>query len=292
MESLFFNLSDSGFEESFLANSKSGVIKRVAISQGLLFLNAKILKPKSIKLKYIDRMAMIVISKEGFLEIVGQEKRLKIKNGEVSIYISTKQDFELKFSKNSNCVVIFVADFFIKHYLNGNSNNIADFLYEKLQKSIVLKELLSVPLSASLNYLTNKIVQIKVKENNSILRMQIDVLELLYEIFSLLEIENLGASKEELEIIKKAQKALLKDIQNPPTIKELALICKVNESRLKKVFKKVTKKTIRKYLQEKRLEYAHILVKSQNYTMGQVARMVGFKHQYYFSQLYYSKYDK
>jgi len=115
MESLFFNLSDSGFEESFLANSKSGVIKRVAISQGLLFLNAKILhKPKSIKLKYIDRMAMIVISKDGFLEIVSQEKRLRVKNKEVSIYISTKQNFELKFSKNSHCIVIFVADFFIK----------------------------------------------------------------------------------------------------------------------------------------------------------------------------------
>jgi len=176
--------------------------------------------------------------------------------------------------------------------LNGNSNNIADFLYEKLQKSITLKELLSVPLSASLDYLTNKIVQIEAKENNAILQMQIDILELIYEIFTLLEIENLGANKQELEIVKKAQKAMLKDIQNPPTIKELALICKVNESKLKKVFKKVTKKTIRKYMQEKRLEYAHNLVKSQDYTMGQVARMVGFKHQYYFSQLYYSKYDK
>jgi len=292
MESLFFNLSDNGHEESFILNSKSGVIKRVDISQGLLMFNAEVSKPKNLTLKYIDKMAMIVIVKDGCLEIMSKDSYISVEEAEVSVYLSTKQDFELKFSKNSNITVVFVADFFIKRYLNGDDNSIVDFIYTKLNNSISLEELLNVPINISLNYLTTKVQEAKSSSSSQILRRQIDILELLYEIFNLLEVKNYGASHEELKIVKNAKKTLLSDINTPITVKELALICNVKENRLNRVFKKVTKTTIKKYLQDIRLQYAHILIKSRKYTMGQVAKKVGFKHQYYFSKLYYSKYSK
>ena len=60
-------------------------------------------------------------------------------------------------------------------------------------------------------------------------------------------------------------------------------MCATNESKLKKIFKKVYKTTIYGYIQKLRLEKANLLLKEQSLNIGEIAKEVGYKHQGHFS---------
>ena len=95
---------------------------------------------------------------------------------------------------------------------------------------------------------------------------------------------------EELEIANKAKSVLVQNLQNPPTIKQLARKCATNESKLKKYFKKVFQTTIYSYIQKMRLEEANLLLRDKYLNIGEIAQKVGYKHQGNFSALFYKTY--
>jgi AraC-like DNA-binding protein len=96
--------------------------------------------------------------------------------------------------------------------------------------------------------------------------------------------------EEELAIASRAKSHLLSSFKNPPTIETLAHLCATNESKLKKVFKKVYKSTIYAYVQRLRLEEANLLLREECMTIGEVAKRVGYKHQGHFSKLFFETY--
>jgi len=288
MESLFFNLSDRGYQHSFVYKNNSSYIKRVDVSQGLLFFDIELKDKKfSLSFKYIDSTLMIIVVKSGFLEM----KNEVITPG-MNLLISTKQDFNLNISKNSRALIIFIADFYLKQFLNSSNKNPANLLYSKLQENFSLKNILSISLNPHILYLTNSLLKTDISKNNSAIKIKLQLLEILLYAFEQFKLYENSASDFELELVKKIQDTLSRQMQNPPTIKELSHICSVNETKLKKVFKKVTNSTIRSYLQDIRLEFAHTLFKTTTYTKGEIAKKVGYNHQSYFSTLYKKKYSK
>ncbi len=296
MESFFFNITDTRYKVTELFSLKDEYLRRVDISNGIVFLEGKLFnKNKQIHLKNLDRMVMIVMAREGALSIQDHidDSKVSVKEGEISIYCSSRQDMTLTMeqTKRSDVFILFVADFFLKRYLSNQQNEPIDFLYSKIQKEISLEHIYTQPIDALSLYIVEKILNISQNDCMQSIRAEHRVIEFIIHRFSLLDILVEGISPEELELASRAKAVLLQDFIHPPTVQVLAHLCATNESKLKKVFKKVYQTTLYGYVQKLRLDEANVLLREENLTIGEIAKRVGYKHQGHFSKLFFATYD-
>ena len=291
MESLFFNTPNQRYQSSELFKKSNEYLIKVDISNGIFFYDISLKnRIKTIQLKNLDRMIMIPVVKHGSLTIENHfdNKKYKIKENSVLIYGSSKQDFTL--SANGEIFILFIADFFLKRYLSFDNNEPIDFLYETIQDEVVLKEINRQPIDALSLYLIEKIIHTREDKNMRSIRCMHRVMEFITHRFSLLDMVDEGIEEDELAIASRAKRQLLSSFKNPPTIEVLSHLCATNESKLKKVFKKVYKSTIYSYIQQLRLEEANLLLREEQMTIGEIARRVGYKHQGHFSKLFFETY--
>ena len=173
-----------------------------------------------------------------------------------------------------------------------DNDEIVDYIYNILQEEISLKNLSSLPVDALSEYLINEITAIE--NTNSLMKSiktENKVIEFLIHRLGLVDLNVQRITNvEELEIANKAKSVLVQNLQNPPTIKQLARKCATNESKLKKYFKKVFQTTIYSYIQKMRLEEANLLLRDKYLNIGEIAQKVGYKHQGNFSALFYKTY--
>lgn len=95
--------------------------------------------------------------------------------------------------------------------------------------------------------------------------------------------------KYDLDKIRLARQKLFEDIQNAPTIEELAGIVGINQQKLKMGYKIVYGNTINKSLREERMERASLLLIT-GMSVKQVAYEVGYSNQSHFSARFKEKY--
>jgi AraC-like DNA-binding protein len=277
LDSLFFNITDRSYKRE-----ENSEFTRVDISNGVLFLESD--KAFEFKLKNLDRMLILTYLKNGKLTLINHitDKKLQAKNSQ--IFASTRQDITIK--ADGDIFVLFIADFFLKRYLNSNQNNPIDYLYQKIQKEISLELVDSKSIDALSLYIIQKITQ----ANTSSIKCEHNIIELIMHRFSLLDIIDPTINPDEIEIATKAKNHLLKTFINSPTIAELSHVCATNESKLKKSFKKVYKTTIYSYIQKLRLKEANLLLIEQSLSIKEVALKVGYKHQGHFSKLFFENF--
>ena len=296
MDSFFFNITDKRYKSTDLYANKEEYIRRVDISNGIVFfdINLNNNEEKKFPIKNLDRMSVLSVVNDGAFSLYDnvQQKEYRSKKDEMNIYCSSRQDFTLTINKaeKSNIFILFIADFFLKRYLSSDQNEPIDFLYNKIQGELSLELIESCAVDALSLYSIDKIINSKLYNNMTSIRCEHSVIEFMIHRFSLLDIYDNSINEEELEIAKKAKSYLLKNFVSPPTIHILAHLCATNESKLKIVFKKVYKMTIYSYIQKLRLEKANQLLKDQVLNIGEIAKDVGYKHQGHFSKLFYETY--
>jgi AraC-like DNA-binding protein len=291
MESLFFNTPTQRYQQTEFFRHGDEHLLKVDISNGIFFYNISLKsRTQTIKLKNLDRMIMIPMVKHGGLSITNHfdNKRDSIKENSIVIYCSSRQNFSLDIK--GDVFILFVADFFLKQYLSFDINEPIDFLYEKIQSEVILEQINQQPVDALSLYIIEKILNTKDDKNMQSIRCMYRVMELITHRLSLLDMVDDRIESDELEIASRAKNQLLKSFTNPPTIKILAHLCATNESKLKRVFKKVYKSTIYSYVQKLRLEEANLLLREEQMSIGQIARMVGYRHQGHFSKLLFETY--
>ena len=291
MESFFFNITDTKYKATKLFKN----INRVDISNGIVFLEAKSLKQeRTIELKNLDRMVILVMVNgvEVSIEDHIQKQKSVVKEGDIGIFCSSIQDMTISLTKSDklDVFILFIADFFLKRYLSGKKNEPIDFLYQKLQQDTSLEKIEFLPIDALNLYSIEKLLNVSSTDKMQSIRAENYVIEFIIHTFSLLDIFVEEVTKEELELASRAKAILLQDFISPPTIKEIAHLCATNESKLKKVFKKVYHITIYGYVQKLRLEEANLLLKEKNLTIGEIAKKVGYRHQGHFSKLFFATY--
>ncbi len=291
MESFFFNITDTGYKISEIFKNSNERIRRVDISNGVIFLDICVNSSREFNIKNLDRMLMISVVKRGSLNARDNvsEQNYKTKDGEISVYCSSRQDISLKFGQEgeSEVFILFVSDFFLKRYLTANLNEPIDFLYNKIQGEISLELINKQSTDALSLYVVDKIINAELSANMNGIRCEHSVIEFLIRRLSLCDMLPEDISDEELRISKKAKDVLLQKFSNPPNIQLLAHLCATNESKLKKTFKKTYQSTIYNYVQKLRLEEANILLKERTLTIGQISKKVGYKHQGHFSKLFF-----
>lgn len=297
MDSFFFNITDTRYKITQLLKDGNGkgYLNRVDISNGIVFLENKLSgQKKEILLQNLDRMVMIIMVRKGELNIhdhIDAHTAL-VKEGEIGIFCSSRQDMTLTIqkSKDSDIFMLFIADFFLKRYLSGTKNEPIDFLYEKIQKEVTLEEINILPIDALSLYIVEKLLNVSEGDAMKSIRAEHRVVEFMIHRFSLLDILVENITDEELALAFRAKAILLQDFIHPPTVQILAHLCATNESKLKKVFKKVYRMTLYSYVQKLRLAEANFLLKEESLTIGEIAKRVGYRHQGHFSKLFFSTY--
>ena len=295
MDSFFFNITDTRYKVTEFFKGKEGYLNRVDISNGIVFLESNLQKySQEVRLVNLDRMVIFVMVKQGGLKIYDALSKNEevVHEGEIAIYCSSKQDMTLTMQKSddSDIFILCIADFFLKRYLSAGQNESIDYLYDEIQKEISLKAIDKQPIDALSLYIVDKILNVSADDRMQSIRAEHRVTEFMIHHFSLLDHFSEEIDATSLALAAKAKTILLKDFISPPTIASLAHLCATNESTLKKVFKKVYHTTLHTYVQKLRLDEANLLLREENLTIGEIAKRVGYKHQGYFSKLFFSTY--
>ena len=297
MDSFFFNtVNNRSYNATQLYKKEDEYINRVDISNGLVFFDISLSQKfkNSIQIKNFDRMAIITVVLNGSVEITdtATSTKHKLEKNSTTVFCSSRQNIKLEMADNTKVFVLFISDFFLKRYLLDNKEEIIDYIYTLLQEEHTLKKVSLINVDALSEYLIKEIIE---SSNNKSLMKSIKTehktLEFLIHRFSLIDLNiPKSTNKEELEIALKAKDILIQNLQNTPTIKQLAKKCATNEFKLKKYFKKVFQTTIYTYIQKIRMEEANLLLRDKYLNIGEIAQKVGYKHQGNFSSLFYKTY--
>jgi len=90
--------------------------------------------------------------------------------------------------------------------------------------------------------------------------------------------------------IRSAESLLLTQLQDPPTIPELAKMVGLNQQHLKKGFKELYGSTINQYLNRERLKRAATLIQAGQLSIQDIAQEVGYNSASYFSRRFKKAY--
>ncbi len=291
MESLFFNTPNQCYKISNSLNTNSSIIKKVDISNGILFYDIiKNQKKRILEFNYIDKMLFFVMVVDGCIEIAYSSKIKRIKKDKIETFLNINNPFNIVIYKDTKAFILFVSDFFLKRYLSFKDGEPIDYIYNKMQSGSKLLTLSQNPLDAYSIYLANRIKDINSSENMQSIKCMYKTLEFIVRSLSNLDIIDKSINLDEQTIAKRAKDILHKNYIYAPTIKELAKLCATNECKLKKSFKKVYKNTIYGYIQELRLKRANLLLKEEHLSIKEVANAVGYSHSGYFAKLFFRRY--
>ena len=293
MESFFFHLDRRRYKRTLLPVEEGNTLERVDVSSGVVYFRGCFPEGgATAPLRYRDRMGMMMLLSAGELKL---QDRLgggvhRIREGEAALLLSTRQDLEASFAPGSKLFWLFVADFHLQRYLSGQSEEPIDQLYTMLQGESPLELLQRQRLDALSLYLIDRISEISDDEAMAGIRAEHRVNELLIHRLSLWERPRKDLPPRDRELAERARGILLERFADPPSIPELARLCATNDFRLKKLFKAAYGITIYDYIRRLRLEEANLLLRSEELSVGQIARRVGYRHQGHFSRLFFQRY--
>jgi AraC family transcriptional regulator, transcriptional activator of the genes for pyochelin and ferripyochelin receptors len=94
----------------------------------------------------------------------------------------------------------------------------------------------------------------------------------------------------EIEKIHQAKDILLRNLNNPPSLIDLARQANINDFALKQGFKEVFGTTVFRYLQDYRLQVARQLLVNSELRIEEVSRQVGFTNRGYFAKVFRQKF--
>lgn len=296
MDSFFFNITDTSYKVDYLYQNKDDYIKRVDISNGIVFFDIHLDShtEKTFDVKNLDRMVAIPVTKLGSFQVKDNisDKVYDVKQNSINIFTSSRQDLKLRINESdaTEIFVLFIADFILKRYLSSNKNEVIDFLYTNIQEDVSCDLIDNKPIDALSLYIIDKIIKSKDENTMAGIKCEHNILEFMIHHFNLLDMLESELSDDEVCISHSCKDILLRSFTKPPSIETLSHLCATNESKLKKVFKKAYKTTIYTYIQKLRLEKANFLLKEQYLNIGEIAKEVGYKHQGHFSKLFFEHY--
>lgn len=198
-----------------------------------------------------------------------------------------KKDVKLK------SMSILIKDNFLNKYLSADS---------KILKSIDKIDHYKIFKHKELDYnkqiVANQLFNLPIFEELDQIKIQSLVYDLIYdELKDSQSLENkeinsqIKYSEYDLNALEKAKIILSKNIQNPPSICELAKIVKLNEFKLKYGFKKLFNNTPYSYLLDIRMQEARTLLETSDYNINEIASLVGYKQPSSFSKAFLKKYN-
>ena len=178
-----------------------------------------------------------------------------------------------------------------------------EFLEKNLKKSLLKKYFINSnkylnlinfsPTLIQSQILIDEIINCQLQEELKKIYVQSKALELLHIELSKLETKEnkITLDNYDKEAIYKAKEILIKNIQNPPSIVELAKLVHINEFKLKKGFKNVFHTTPYKLLLKYKMNKAKIMLHSGEYNINEVAKLSGYKFANNFTNAFFKEFS-
>ena len=140
----------------------------------------------------------------------------------------------------------------------------------------------------------NQLFNIQLSNNANRLFYQGKILELLALYFSDKKPDTESCpflnDQDTVRKIKNAKEYLLKNINTPPSLKELARVGGLNEYQLKAGFKEIYGNTVFGYLLDHKLDNARVLLDSKKYQVAEVAYQIGYANPSHFIAAFRKKF--
>ena len=99
-------------------------------------------------------------------------------------------------------------------------------------------------------------------------------------------------NKGDTERLYYARELLLSRLGNPPLLRELALLCGLNEFKLKKGFKQLFGKTVLTFVNDARLDAALLAIYTGEKTISEIAYEFGYSHSQHFHRAFKQRFGK
>jgi len=220
---------------------------------------------------------------------------LNLNSNDSHIFLSKRDNIKVSISKGNtkSMSIIMKKDFIIDNMPN---TPLKDAIINSLDKNIPNKLITKRKIDIQLQLLLNSIYYNPFEGALDNLFIQSKILECIFlEFKDLVEINplktnNVKLDSKDIEAIKKAKDILIENLQNPPSIVELAKKVRINEFKLKIGFKKVFNDTPYNILLDYKLELAQKLLKNSDMNIEEIGKYIGYKHSPNFTKAFIKKY--
>ena len=268
------------------------VNEKINIQDGfiLLKIDYKFNQPIQIESNQNDKKFVITISLKGnsLYTNISDKKTLYFKEGYTTISLFEKTQGYREFEDKEIEQIRLILD--------------EDFLKKNLKKSLVDKYFSNSdkylhlikfsPTIIQSKIIIDEILKCKFKGELKKIYLQSKSLELLHIELSKLEKKEkkIIIDNYDKEAIYKAKEILIKNIQNPPSIIELAKLVHMNEFKLKVGFKEIFYTSPYKVLLKYKMNEAKIMIKSGDYNINEVAKLTGYKFANNFTNAFFKEF--
>lgn len=267
-------------DDVFPSDVGSNITNEINIQDGFLLLKTdyKLQKPIQIEAKQNSKKFVITMSLKGSSTYTNasDNKTVPFKEGFTTISLFEKtQGFREFHDKEIQQIRLILDEDFLqrnlkesllqKYFINSDKYlNLISFSPTLIQSQIIITEILECQLQGELKkiYLQGK------------------SLELLHT-----ELSKLGTKESKIllddydkQAIYKAKEILINNMQNPPSIVDLAKQVHINEFKLKVGFKEIFHTSPYKLLLKYKMNEAKIMLQSGEYNINQVAKLIGYKY--------------
>lgn len=274
-----FSSKQNIVKDSFPKKIGKDYMEKINIQDGFLLLKTNYMfnQPTQIEAKQDNTKFVIAISLKGNSKYtnISDKKIVPFKEGftTMSLFDNTQGYREFEDKEIEQVRLILDEDFLQrnlkkslleKYFVNSNKYlNLINFSPTLIQSQILIDEILSCQLQGEL-----KKIYIQSKS-----------LELLHTELSKLEIKDkkIILDSYDKEAIYKAKEILIQNMQNPPSIVELAKLVHINEFKLKVGFKEIFRTSPYKLLLKYKMNEAKVMLQSGEYNINEVAHLIGYK---------------
>jgi AraC-like DNA-binding protein len=218
----------------------------------------------------------------GYARAIGRQRNFLIYNPEHSL------PFTIRLAPGTTMVVLSIS-------LEGlHKLFVQDTLPFLKQENVSRKFYDERDVPAQLFVVLNQLFNIQLSEASSKLYFQAKTLEILSLYFSTRKPNTESCpflnDEEAVRKIKHAKEHLLRNMENPPTLKELARLAGLNEYQLKVGFKEIYGNTVYGYLLDHKLDHSRALLDKGKYQVNQVAYEIGYTNPSHFIAAFRKKF--
>ena len=211
----------------------------------------------------------------------------------LSFYADDKVEFEHHVSrlKSLQCLVIATTIKNLDKLPNGEGQFLEFFLYQLVHPKDHYVEGPVFNMSPEMFQLVEQFFSNTYDGQIKMMFYKSHISALLSHYFGqLVKLQNVKLNTSQLEKINLAQEILLSDLENPPSLTELACKIGTNTNKLKIEFKAQFGVPVFKYLQNERLKKAYNLIKNEKKTIQEAAWAVGYDSLGSFSNAFEKKF--
>lgn len=222
------------------------------------------------------------------LSFPGQNKyRLKAGNKFVYQMLNDIDSFKFEYN-NFKAMSVHINFNIIKNAINHTREDKLIREWQKNMSNIFDENVLIIEkASYDLKNIAEEIDQISTKNMMDYMKLKLKTIEFLTTFFEEKLEQNLkNIKKEEFKKITKAKEIINKDLENIPSVNELANKLGMSIYKLQQGFKEVTGNTVYKYIQKTRVEEAEYLLKNTNKSVLEIANEIGYNNPSKFASLF------